>query len=455
MRDHATPASPRAALLTASLAILGLAGCTPALPRSSRLLRERPPARARTVSYHGWRGCIELSNGLVRVTNVPQVGGRTLEFSLGSYNFLLVGRRELGTTPQDWRDARYPYFGGHFTQLHPETRWQMLQSRAPAALFTGRYTAKLGQQGRAGAASVEMTAPADLATGTRLVRRVELFAGSTHLRITDTLHNLRLTAQEWGIHDFLQLKGHPRPSGILRRSETVRGGLSLYVPLNPKSRFRGGFRRLLPGPRSSSPGARQWNSQALPGLLTLRYAREFSKVAVDPSLPWIAWVDHRSGYAFVQVCRVPEKAIVTAGGPIADYPFIEIQSFAPVTRLAPGRSAKLVQDWYAARCPGPILDVTEAGAISSPLSILRDSAGKTWVAGTFGLFYVGTAALVFRDSQGTELRKQDCGIVGPFEPLVLNLPTEIPTGTAEVILEIRGADGKQVGHLGRILLGSR
>jgi hypothetical protein len=438
-------------LAVAPCGLLGVPGCAPSEARKAPPLREPPPAQARTVRYHGWRPCLELDNGLVRATSVPQVGGRTLEFALGSYNFLFVGQRELGYALKAGVEEQSPQVGGHFARLHPEARWQLLQSRVPPGLFLGEYAAQIvaTESAADSAAAVEMASPPDLATGTRIVRRVELFPASTHLRLTDTLTNVCTGPQEWGLHDLLQLKGHPRPSGILHGSDPAEGDLRLYVPLNPKSQFPGGFRPVV------ADDASQWRSDVSPGLLVLRYRRGFSKVTVDPNLPWVAFADAASGYVFVQMCPAPQKAVVTAGGPMSDYPFIEVQSFGPAVRLGTGQSTTLVQDWYAARCPGPVLDVTAVGVVCAPLSLLREADGRTAVAGTFGLFVVGTAAVVFRDAGGKELAKLDCGAVGPLDALVLHVPTELPAGTAEVALEVLGLDGKLVGHLGRILLGGQ
>jgi len=393
---------------------------------------------ARVVSFRGWRGCVRLANGLVRVTNVPHVGGRTLEYSLGSYNFLFIGRRELRAD-----DTRpYHHYGGHFAQLHPEDKWRGLQAHYPTGLFMGQYDARIADA--PGAAAVEMTSPPDAATGVRIVRRVELFPNSTRVRITDTLTNLRPVAQRWGLHDFLQLKGYPTPSGVLRGRERPAGQIGLYVPLNPKSRYPGGVRHIVPAPGDDP----QWSTSRLPGLLVLRYRRRFGKALVDPILPWVAFADHSTGHVFVQRCSVPDKTLLTAGG---GYPLIEVQSFAPAADLPPRGSATLVQEWFAARCPGPVVDVTDAGVVSSPLTLLRGEG--VWAAGTFGVFHVGAASLVVRDGGGAELGRFDCGLVHPHRTFVLNRRIELPPAAAQVLLEVRDPEGKVVGDLGTIILG--
>ncbi len=430
-------------------ALAAAAGCAP--PQAPRPDRSAPSAATvRSVAFQGWRSCPQLDNGLVRATQVPQVGGRTLEYRFAGSNFLFLGRRELGATLGD-TDRAYRAFGGHFAQLHPQERWQSVLSTASPTLYMGRYSAKAAAAADSGAA-VEMAAPTDLPTGTRLVRRVELFPGSTRLHLADTLTNIQQTPQEWGIQDVVQLKGVPSSTGVLDGRERAMGRIALYVPTSPGGRLPGGYRHIVPTDSAATEAARQWTDR--PGLLTLRYRRLYGGTLVDPALPWIALADETTGTVFVQWCQVPQKFILTAGPPLADYPFIELQSLAPVATLGPGQSTTLVQDWYATACPGPIVDATPAGVVSAPLSLLRGD-GRTWVAGRFGVFCVGDAAVVFRGADGSELRRLGVGAVHPLRPFALNTAVELPPATAEILLEVRDAAGRSVGHLGRIVLGGK
>jgi hypothetical protein len=445
------------ALFGGAVLALLLTGCSRRIPSASDALRTPPQTEVRQTAFRGWSDCVQLRNGLVCVTTAPQVGGRTIEYALGPYNFLFIGREEQGATLASLDEGVHPYVGGHFARLHPERTWRELQSRTPTDLSLGKYATRSIEPSEEanGAASVDLASRTDLATGTALRRRIELFPLSTHLRITDTLINMRPVAQQWGIHDILQLKGVARASGVLRGSDQADGNIRLYVPLNPQSAFPGGVQWLVPSDERGTPGARQWDREALPGILTLRYQGEFSRVSVDPALPWIAWADRQEGWVFAQVCSAPRKAIQTAGGTLIPYPFIEVQTLAPIAEIERNQTATLVQDWYACRCPAPVVDVTEVGAVSSPLTLLRDADGTTYAEGTFGLFHVGIATLLCRSAEGEELDARDCGPVGPAEPLRLNQQVRIPDGTAEVVLEVRDADGQALGHLGRILLGSR
>jgi len=384
---------------------------------------------------------------------VPQIGGRVLHYGIDGRNFLFIGRNELGVVPEEGSKTIYRHFGGHYAQLHPEQKWHAVRGSAPAAHFMGRYEAEAAPS-QGGRAALTMRGSVDLASRTHFLRTVELLPGSTRLRLTDTLTNAGVAPQEWGIHDILQLKGTEAADGIVGERDRARGRIRLYAPLNPESRLPNGGCQVVADASASRKGSRQWSTRALPGMLVLGYRGLFGKLLVDPALPWVAFVDERAGLVFVQTCSAPRKAIVAAGAPLRSHPLVEVQSFAPVVRLGPGQSTQLVQEWAAARCPAPIVDVTAAGVVSAPLSLLS-GGGDTWVAGTFGVFHVGSAAVVFRNSRGEELRRVDCGAVGPLRAIELNAPVTVPPGTAQIVLEVVCPTGQPLGHLGRILLDPR
>jgi len=81
--------------------------------------------------------------------------------------------------------------------------------------------------------------------------------------------------------------------------------------------------------------------------------------------------------------------------------------------------------------------------------------GGTWLAGTFGLFAVGRAAVVFHGANGAEVARFDCGAVTPLRPFVLNRTVDVPAKATRIALEVRDPAGNPVGHLGRIDLPPR
>lgn len=61
-------------------------------------------AKAEEVQYFG-RRAFKLTNGLVSVIAVPDLGGRVLEYNLGDYAFLWANKAELGGSQEGSADA--------------------------------------------------------------------------------------------------------------------------------------------------------------------------------------------------------------------------------------------------------------------------------------------------------------------------------------------------------------
>jgi len=57
-----------------------------------------PGASAGKSTYRGWES-LALSNGLVEVQIVPQIGGRVIQFKLGDHEFLWVNPQLAGKLP--------------------------------------------------------------------------------------------------------------------------------------------------------------------------------------------------------------------------------------------------------------------------------------------------------------------------------------------------------------------
>ena len=71
--------------------------------------------RAIERDYHGW-AALELSNGVVSLVAVPEIGGRAMTYSLGAENLLWVNERELGqlyAAPRNEQERVWHNFGGY------------------------------------------------------------------------------------------------------------------------------------------------------------------------------------------------------------------------------------------------------------------------------------------------------------------------------------------------------
>jgi len=71
----------------ARIALLALLAATPALGAS-----------VNKYTYRGWES-LAITNGLIEVQIVPQIGGRVIQFKLGDFEFLWVNPQLAGKRP--------------------------------------------------------------------------------------------------------------------------------------------------------------------------------------------------------------------------------------------------------------------------------------------------------------------------------------------------------------------
>ena len=92
------------------------------------------------------------------------------------------------------------------------------------------------------------------------------------------------------------------------------------------------------------------------------------------------------------------------------------------------------------------MEVNAVGAIQGRLSV--DVEGEQVdLRGTYGVFYVGDAEIVFRDVEGTVLGTGGTIAVTPLETFVLDTTVQPPSGTRRIELVIEDMAGRRLGVL--------
>jgi hypothetical protein len=93
---------------------------------------------------------------------------------------------------------------------------------------------------------------------------------------------------------------------------------------------------------------------------------------------------------------------------------------------------------------GPILDVNKAGAIEKRL---YQRAQTKNIAGTFGVFHIGTAKLVTKDASGAVLTEGTTHNITPLEKLEIDESLELPVETASIEIVVYDYSGKEIGSI--------
>ncbi|MCS7061047.1 MAG: hypothetical protein RMN25_07745 [Anaerolineae bacterium] len=414
------------------------------------------PCGVSRANFWGWPAAF-LTNGLLRVAAVPDIGGRLMAYDLGDFPFLFVDPHLAGKlfspaeNQGDGSLAAWKNYGGDKTWPAPQGWDGPHQWPGPPdpILDTGRYTlAELAADGHS--AWLSMVSPPGSPTGVQITRRAAIVAGSSRVQLRLTFTNIARHPIRWSIWDVAQLRAdRPGPGG----RPTWEPGCVVTAPLNPQSRFARGYNVMF-----GAPDNPQWQVEG--DLFVARYQFEIGKVGLDSRGGWIAFANTAAGYAFAERFAIePQADYPDAGADIECWtvgrgrvatlsydensgPFLmETEVLSPFYDIAPGDSADFEIEWGACRCDGPVVKVSEAGCVTQPLTI-RLHEGRAQVNGVFGVFDVGHLELVWLNSVGTALAGE---VLQPVNPLVLarvahqtSVPASAVTARLDVVAQTGG-----------------
>ncbi|MFQ5865563.1 MAG: DUF4380 domain-containing protein [bacterium] len=416
-------------------------GCSPR-DNASRLVQD---CNAESVEYQGW-SAFKLSNGIVTLTIVPDIGGRVMEFNLGGHPLFYVNPAEFGklyAQPETEAERVWHNYGGYKTWPAPQSRWGGPPDPPGSLLDGGKYTGRITQ--KAGhVAEVEVVSPEDEVIGIQFIRRTKIQKGTTHVLAHQTMVNISDKPVTWSIWDVTQVPAK------LTADEDFSKQAWIYFPLNPNSIHEKGY-RLLDG----EPVNPEWHPNVVPGIMGVQFHFIKGKVGSDNNGGWIAYVDQVHNYAYVKRFKFHPEAEYPDGGCASevwcDYqlPYMEVEVLSPLKELAPGESYSFDVDWYSARCPGPIVDANELGVVNQPLEadVTDDTVNVT---GVFGVFYSGNASVIFKTAENRVLYTSDVIPVEPNHIFLLDKRFNLPAKTSVIEIEVRDVEGKKLGVLAKV-----
>ena len=272
------------------------------------------PNGVKWVDENGYKNCIELTNGAVRVVIEPNCGGRVLKYELNNKNVLYVDEKQNGMLAKDFEGLT----GIHLTA----GRFDFGPSKtAPGALglFYGAFEVKIK-----GARHVQLTSKKDEESGVQLVRDFVLDAKTSRLQCKQTIINVSeqpKTYCHWG------------------RSFVKGGGISL-TPMNPNSRFPKGY--VLYGPQKNilfspddEPNVRQRD-----GILEIIGKPNLSKFEMDCNQGWLGYLS-TNDLLFVKTFKIEtnkpygEITACTASGWVKNTERVEIEPIGPMETIKP------------------------------------------------------------------------------------------------------------------------
>lgn len=274
------------------------------------------------ISTHGYDGCVQLENSLVRVVLEPNCGGRVLEYSYKGTNALYMDTKQDGMTYTPGESIGNPCggrcdFGPEYTTpKHPD-----LWFGAWKAEITGLYSAR-------------MTSVEDAITGVQLIRDFTLDPKSTHLKFTQTIKNVSKETKSY-----------------CHWSRTFAPGNGICcVPLSQDSRFPLGFTFLKNGGLVITPPDHE-SYRVRDNFFIIDGPPPQAKFGLDSNVGWLSYIS-RDNLLFVKrFLTYPDRpyaefAALTISIYYQGDVLCELEPIGPKEVIEPGGAASFTEDWW-------------------------------------------------------------------------------------------------------------
>ena len=425
-------------------------------------------AGAEKSTYRGWDS-LALTNGLVEVQIVPQIGGRVIQFKLGDFEFLWVNPQLAGKQPPPsglGPKGEWLNYGGDKLWPAPQG-WDNDQQwpGPPDGVLDGSPHEASVIEASGKSAALRLVSREDKRSGIQFSRIIRVADGAARVSFDSTMTNIDTKPRRWGIWQVTQLNASNRAG------EGYNKEIRCWSPINPASIYPRGYCEmfgLVNNPSFRVDPATQ--------MFSANYKRIVGKVGLDNSAGWVAVVDGAAGYVFVERFthfpdkKYPDQASVefwmngvgqfvcgtkivdAKDDPVETPHLVECEILSPFAELQPGESYSFRLEWCAAKIGGnyPVLACTPVGVTCEPFTA-RAADGKVRLAGRFGVFYAAQAALVALDGDGKDLETIDLKLpVSPIEALVLDKEEPLAAKAASVRLVLLDSAGKEIGELARV-----
>jgi hypothetical protein len=417
------------------------------------------PCRITPVMFEDWHAQ-QVSNDWVRLTIVPQLGGRLMQVSFGGHDYLFVNRKYKGQyIPPSAAAGRWINYGGDKIWPMPEGdqdehHWVLKSD----PLDDGEYTFRVVSQGTNCSSILE--GPPDPVTGLQYSREISIGSDSPEISFHATMKNIADHPITWSVQSVTQYDLASHTS-----SNDFNHDFFAFTPVNPHSDYFAGYQ--VRNGLADDP-----SFEVKDGLFRLRWLYLENEVWLDSPAGWLAVVDGSAHFAMVerftyqQQADYPGKATTIlykngvsitldgnlvprlTGGSSEETPFyMEAELNSPMVSLRPGDSYRFDTDWFPTRAGNAFFTVNSAGMVAIPAAAVKSSKGVL-ITGSFGVFFPGTVVVRFFDAHGAELGQMPIGVSNPLEVLKLSSDVAVPAGTAKISIHVLDNHGMDRGILG-------
>jgi len=424
------------------------------------------PARCQVqaVTFEGWKA-EELSNEWVRVTLVPQLGGRVMQVQFGGHDYLFVNAKYKGKyIPPIEAGKRWINYGGDKLWPMPEGHEDAEHWPGPVSdvLDDGEYNFRtISEESKC---TVRLEGPADSATGLQFSREITVEGSSPKISFHAEVKNASNHVIRWSVQSVTQYNTADAEDGT-----HYNHSFWAFSPTNPQSAFIDGFH--VRNGLADDP-----SFAVTDGLFTLHWLYLENEVWLDANAGWIAIVDDASQFGIVERYKYAETAEYPGRASVIFYKngaalaldsdgmprlrdsdpqrapyYMEAELNSPMVHLEPGSSFTFDTQWYPVRSDKGIKSVSELGVVEAPLVAVLKSDGLH-LSGRFGIFFPGELIAQVFDKRGGKQEKS-LGKTDPLHTVQLDQTIAITPNAARVSLHLIGERGTDLGVIGEAVVG--
>jgi hypothetical protein len=420
------------------------------------------PCRVQSTTFEGWKA-EEFSNDWVRLTIVPQLGGRVMQAVFGGHAYLFVNPKFKGkyVPPSEAaKTGQWINYGGDKIWPLPEGRDDDQHWAGPIsdALDDGEY--KFSILSQEATCAVRLEGPADAATGLQYSREISIGNESPRVSFHAVMKNASGHPIRWSMQSVTQYD-----TADARVPAKYNREFWAFAPVNPKSAYIDGYH--VRAGLADDP-----SFEVNDGLFTLHWLYLENEVWLDSDAGWLAIVDDATRYGMVERfqyasgAEYPGKASVIfykngaaleldeSGMPTLrsanwqDAPYyMEAEINSPMIALDPGASYAMDTVWLPVRAGKELKAVTAAGLVARPLTASLGEKGLH-VSGIFGVFYPGSLRAHVFDLRGVEIAVIELQAVDPLNGVELNQTVKVAEGADRVSVHLHDPQGVDRGSLG-------
>jgi hypothetical protein len=425
-------------------------------------VQNSPACRIESKNFEGWPS-EELSNPWVKLTIVPQLGGRMMQVAFTGHPYLFINPKYKGQyIPPNSEAAkgRWINYGGDKIWPMPEGNQDDQHWAGPVsdALDDGEYSFKtLSQDSNC---RVRLDGPPDAKTGLQYSREISINGKSPQISFHAIMKNIANHPIRWSMQSVTQYD-----TGETASRAGFNREFWAYTPANQHSAYLNQYH--VRSGLADDPSFAVNND-----LFTLHWFNLQNEVWVDSPGGWLAVVDGSARFAMIERfhyfegAEYPGKATVifykngpslqlddkgmphlTSSNPDDTPHYMEAEVNSPMISLQPGETYALDTVWSPARIGKDFKTVTNAGVVGSPLAASSTSSGIV-LTGTFGVFVAGRLEAQLFDKHGGLTTKIPLQAVSPSEIVELKIEVQAPAQTARISVHVLDQDGKDQGALG-------